>query len=177
MKNQADGADASARRAARYRADLDSASKRIEQIDERIEEIEREKAALGEEHGRLSIKVEILGPICEEQEAEAANHYDGWKADWEEFAKTAGIQDCCLRLLQEEGKALDAGGIRNRLQELGVDLGRYKNALAVIHTSLKRIPERVRSFRQKEQAYNSSAKVWVRYYEAIAPGAETLSSK
>ena len=149
------------------RAKLAEATGELSKVDARLAEIAEEEQELFRKKERLQIVIETLEPYCA-QEQETA---------WSEIAGL-GIQECCYRLLQEESKPLSAVGIRLLLEdERGVDMKRYANPLAVIHTSLKRIPDRVRSFRKKERAWDSSAKVWVRYYEAVKPGANPPPKK
>ena len=149
------------------RAKLAEAAGELDKLDARLAEIAEEEQELSRKKERLQIVIETLEPLCA-QEQEAA---------WSEVAGLS-IQECCYRLLQEEGQPLSAMGIRVILEDQrGVDMKRYANPLAVIHTSLKRIPDRVRSFRKKERAWDSSAKVWVRYYEAVKPGANPPPKK
>jgi chromosome segregation ATPase len=154
-------------RAVRYRAEWDKAAKELDEVTSRLEEIEQEKSALEIRRTKLQTTVDVLSPICEELEQEEVAE---WRSEWDELAKL-GIQECCYRLLVEENCPLSAISIRFRLEDRGVKLdARYKNPLAVIHTSLKRIPERVRSFRRKEFVGGDNTRVaWVRFYEAIKP--------
>src|ERR1035438_6442319 len=151
-------------RADRYEADLEKAKRELEQVEERLEEVDQEKLALELRRSKLQTTIEVLGPICRDLGEE---EHDTWTSDWAEIAKSS-IQECCYRALVEEGAPLSAISIRFRLEDRGINLSRYRNPLAVIHTSLKRIPERVHSYKKQEWVGSDSERVaWVRYYEAI----------
>ncbi len=152
----------------RYRAKLDKTRDELREIEERLEEVEEERAELLARAEKLKTVVEVLGEVCSDLDQDHST-------EWADLAK-CGIQECCYRVLLESEEPLDATVIRYELESNGVDVSRYANPLAVIHTSLKRIPDRVRSFRRKTRAVNSSAMVWVRYYEAIKPGTGTSRS-
>lgn len=140
-----------------------------EEAQKQLKELDKKRAVLLRQIERLDIVIETLDPIAS-QEWEIEDEQR--QKDWHE-ARDLGIQECCYRVLQDAQQALSAITIRRHLEEEGVDLKRYANPLAVIHTSLKRIPERVRSFRRKETVgRDQSRKAWVRYYEAIKPEAE-----
>ena len=147
----------------RYWARLEEAKKRLADVDARLDAIQQEVKDLHVLRVRLETEIEVLEPIYVEQEEQERG----------EYAQLAnvGIQECCLRLLIEEGEPLTASGIRFKLRDRGVDLERYANPLAVIHTSLGRIPDRVRSFKRKELTGENGRVNWVRYYEAIRPSA------
>lgn len=57
-----------------------------------------------------------------------------------------GISDAIRKVLSdqyaiEKRMMMHPTGIRNRLVSAGIDLGNYKNPMAVIHTTLKRLEE------------------------------------
>lgn len=149
-------------RGERYRSQLQQFERELQDIELRLEEIETERLDLLQRKEKLTITKEILEPICEEQEKEEQEKRDALWAD----VANLGVQECCYRVLLEEAKPLSAWSIKHQLEQRGIEL-KYKNPLAVIHTSLKRIPEKVRTFRRKEWVDDHRTRVaWIRYYEA-----------
>ena len=128
---------------------------------DRIREIEQERRELELEVARVKGKIEVLEPLFSEERERDERR-------WADLAHL-GIQECCYRVLLESSEPMDATLISHRLREHNVDIDRYANPLAVIHTSLKRIPDRVRSFKREDEALTDGRTVWVRFYEAIRP--------
>jgi hypothetical protein len=52
-----------------------------------------------------------------------------------------GLTDACRMVLRSSGQSLTAIEVRERLRAFGFDLEKYANALAAIHTVLKRMAE------------------------------------
>ena len=52
-----------------------------------------------------------------------------------------GLTDACRLVLRNAVEPLTALGVRDRLAAIGIDLDRYSNPLASIHTVLKRLHE------------------------------------
>ncbi|MGH9162836.1 MAG: hypothetical protein ACRD2X_22970 [Vicinamibacteraceae bacterium] len=52
-----------------------------------------------------------------------------------------GLTDACRTVLRNGGVPMTAADVRDRLQAIGCDLSSYANALAAIHTTLKRLAE------------------------------------
>ena len=52
-----------------------------------------------------------------------------------------GLTDACRTVLRNAGTAMTPAEIRDRLIAIGCDLSVYSNALAAIHTTLKRLAE------------------------------------
>jgi hypothetical protein len=50
-----------------------------------------------------------------------------------------GLTDACRTVLRSAGLPMTPAEVRDRLQAIGVDLSAYANALAAIHTTLKRL--------------------------------------
>lgn len=163
------------------RADLRKAEREWTKVSEQMEELERrqselaeEQAALKRQHADLEMqvllvktKVETLRPFYERLEEEARENR---AREWEQ-CEQAGIQECCYRVLLESKEPLEALNIRFELKELGIAIEKYANPLAVIHTSLKRIPDRVRSFKVTRTDPLTMKRGTVRMYEAIrTPG-------
>jgi hypothetical protein len=98
-----------------YKAALAAASKELEALLAQRAELERRIAQLHETVGAL---VRLCGY---------------------ESAARLGITDACRLVLRAAGDPLTVAEIRLRLTAMGVDLGRYENDLAVIHTTLKRL--------------------------------------
>jgi len=54
---------------------------------------------------------------------------------------TWGLTEACRTVLRSAGRPLTALELRDRLVSVGFDLERYSNALASVHTVLKRLTE------------------------------------
>lgn len=54
---------------------------------------------------------------------------------------TVGLTDGCRWVLRSAGSPLTAVEVRAQLAAMGIDLSRYENDLAAIHTTLKRLDE------------------------------------
>jgi len=52
-----------------------------------------------------------------------------------------GLTDACRTVLRNAGGPMTAAEVRDRLAVIGFDLSRYGNALAALHTTLKRLAE------------------------------------
>ena len=50
-----------------------------------------------------------------------------------------GLTDACRVVLKNAGKAMTPTEVRDRLEAIGVDLSKYTNSLATVHTVLKRL--------------------------------------
>jgi hypothetical protein len=50
-----------------------------------------------------------------------------------------GLTDACRLVLRAAGQPLTVGELRAQLAAMGVDLSRYENEAAVIHTTIKRL--------------------------------------
>jgi hypothetical protein len=50
-----------------------------------------------------------------------------------------GLTDACRTIVRSAGVPMSAADVRDRLAAIGVDLSGYANALAAIHTTLKRL--------------------------------------
>lgn len=56
--------------------------------------------------------------------------------------ETAGITDACRKVLETSGNWMSPLSVRSALESNGVDLTQQKNAMASIHTVLKRLREK-----------------------------------
>ncbi len=157
-------------RAERYWSQLQDAQKELNTLAARIEEIDQEKSDLERRVLELSTVIGTLEPIYAEQrreeEGKLEQEHIHSEAEWKRLAVQGGIQECCYRVLLESEEPLPAWAIRFALEEKGIDLRGYANSLAVIHTSLKRIPERVRSYKGRNTD-STGRTTSVRYYEVI----------
>ncbi len=54
---------------------------------------------------------------------------------------TVGLTDGCRWVLRSAGSPLTAVEVRAQLSAMGIDLSRYENDLAAIHTTLKRLDQ------------------------------------
>jgi hypothetical protein len=52
-----------------------------------------------------------------------------------------GLADACRTVLRNAGQPMSPAEVRDRLTIIGFDLSRYSNALAALHTTLKRLVE------------------------------------
>jgi hypothetical protein len=52
-----------------------------------------------------------------------------------------GLTDACRTVLRNAGRPMTPSEVRDRLQGIGYDFSSYSNALAAIHTTLKRLAE------------------------------------
>jgi len=50
-----------------------------------------------------------------------------------------GLTDACRVVLKNAGKPMTPTDVRDRLEAIGVDLSKYTNSLAAVHTVLKRL--------------------------------------
>jgi hypothetical protein len=50
-----------------------------------------------------------------------------------------GLTDACRVVLKNAGKGMTPTEVRDRLESIGVDLSKYSNSLAAVHTVLKRL--------------------------------------
>ena len=142
----------------RYRKSLRETRASLDEVESRLKELAEEKRQLEERGLQLRTKIEVLDRVCADLE-------EGEGKEWGELASTGGIQECCYRVLVEEAEPLTAMSIRRQLELRGVNLSHYANPLAVIHTSLKRIPDRVRTFKRNVDLGNSVNSM--RFYAAI----------
>jgi hypothetical protein len=150
-----------------YRSSLSEATKELDGIGSRLNELEAEKRDLEQRSLQLQTKIELWTRVCSDLEEDE-------NKGWAELSSSGGIQECCYRVLVEEAEPLSALSIRKQLELRGVNLDHYANPLAVIHTSLKRIPDRVRTFKQMVDLGNSVNAM--RFYEAIKPASKEASS-
>lgn len=85
-----------------------------------------------------------------------------------------GLTDACRMALRAAGQPLTALEVRAQLQALGIDLSRYTNDLAAIHTILRRLQARgeatfvARAWDKPAYAWNATS--------GIAPGSSTGGS-
>lgn len=81
-----------------------------------------------------------------------------------------GLTDACRTVLRNAGAAMTPAEIRDRLIAIGCDLSVYSNALAAIHTTLKRLAEAGELRTAAATAPGKLGYVWVR-----SPNAATLT--
>jgi hypothetical protein len=78
-----------------------------------------------------------------------------------------GLTDACRTVLRSAGGPMTAAELRDRLAVIGFDLSRYANALAALHTTLKRLAE------AGEVAATAAGPRKMAYRWQRAPGAAT----
>lgn len=72
-----------------------------------------------------------------------------------------GLTDACRTILRSAGLPLTVADVRERLLGVGVDLSKYANDLAAIHTTLKRLNE-AEEIRFVTNGYGKVAYLWSR---------------
>ena len=100
-----------------YRQALNAATKELETLS-------AERAALDRRIGQLLQTVGNLMRLCNLTPT-----------------VTVGLTDGCRWVLRSAGSPLTAVEVRAQLAAMGIDLSRYENDLAAIHTTLKRLDE------------------------------------
>jgi hypothetical protein len=100
-----------------YRRALDAAIREYEEVGARHSE-------LGKRLSQLQETIRTLCKLC------------GYEA-----TVPLGLTDACRLVLRSAGMPLTATQVRDRLEGMGLDLDRYANALAAVHTVLKRLTE------------------------------------
>jgi hypothetical protein len=98
-----------------YKAALDAAMRELEALTAQRVELDRRIAQLSQAAGSL---MRLCG-------------YD--------VTVPLGLTDACRMILRGVGHPLTVAEIKAQLGAMGVDLARYENDLAVIHTTLKRL--------------------------------------
>jgi hypothetical protein len=86
-----------------------------------------------------------------------------------------GLTDACRMVLRAAGHQLTVAEIRAQLSAMGVDLSRYSNDLAAIHTTLKRLQE-AGEVQVVPQAYDKPAYLWLRPPQVVALTKETAEA-
>lgn len=106
-----------------YRATLSAAERERQELSERLVQIQSEGVMLQQRIQWLNTMIEALRPLCQtEQEEEDVPH----------------IGAVCYYVLSNLGRAATAPEIRDLIAPM-LDLSRYPNPLAVIHTTLGRM--------------------------------------
>ena len=82
-----------------------------------------------------------------------------------------GLTDACRMVLRSSGQSLTALEVRERLRAFGFDLEKYANALAAIHTVLKRLNE-AGEIRLVPKPSGKHAYLWQTPPTAVAIGPE-----
>lgn len=119
-----------------YRATLQAMEREQYAISARIQELEAERNALQQRAKWLADTILSLTPLCEAEELE------------EDVPKLSAV---CYNVLANLQRPATAPEIRDLVQQI-VDLSGYSNALAVIHTTLHRMPD-VNAFKSAGKTY------------------------
>jgi hypothetical protein len=98
-----------------YRKALDAAIREYEQLGAQRREIDERLAQLAQTIGTLN---RLCGFVS--------------NVPW-------GLTDACRVVLKNAGQAMSPTEVRDRLEAIGVDLSKYTNSLAAVHTVLKRL--------------------------------------
>ncbi len=160
------------RRLNEARMESNRLGKRLREVDHEIRDLQEERENLLRDSARISGKIEALEGLIEEHENEQLVQTD---EQWEELAGL-GLKECCYRVLAESDQPLETTQIQERLEARGLDMKDYANPLAVIHTTLKRMPDKVRATKRKLRGGNGQSR-WISFYEAIKPAAEAPSKQ
>ena len=136
----------------------------IRSYTERKQEFESELERIKARAVLVKTSVGALKSLCEDEDTakweERGNLFD--KGEW-------GIQECCYQILLDAGRSLTAAQILEKLAHKQIEL-HYKNPLAVIHTSLRRlVPDRVRVYKARKKGRSKRLFVW---YEALREKAQ-----
>lgn len=103
----------------------------IDEYRRALEAAIREYEALGTERQRIDKRLNELA-----HSISTLNRLCGYVP-----TVTWGLTDACRSVLRNAGGPMTPAEIRDRLAAIGFDLGAYSNALAAIHTTLKRLAE------------------------------------
>jgi len=98
-----------------YRRALEAAMKEYEQLGADRQRIDKRLSELAQTIGTLSRLCGLTPTVS-----------------W-------GLTDACRTVLRNAGAPMTAAAVRDRLEAIGYDLSGYSNALAAIHTTLKRL--------------------------------------
>ena len=98
-----------------YRKALDSAIREYEQLG-------AQRRVIDERLTQLTLTIGTINRLC------------GFVSNvpW-------GLTDACRVVLKSAGKPMSPTEVRDRLEAIGVDLSKYTNSLAAVHTVLKRL--------------------------------------
>lgn len=130
-----------------YKRALDAAVREYEQVS-------AEHAALEARLAQLKQSIAALTRLC------------GY-----EPTVQLGLTDACRMVLRNADGPLTALEVRDRLTAIGLDLGRYSNALASIHTVLKRMHDAGEvSARDREDVQAKTAYMYGALFSASAVG-------
>jgi len=119
-----------------YRSTLEAMTQERYTLASRLQEINQERAAIEQRLQWLAATIESIKPLCESEEQE------------EDVPKLSAV---CYHVLGNLNRPATAPEIRDLVQSI-MDLSDYSNALAVIHTTLHRMPE-VQSFKSSGKTY------------------------
>src|ERR1700722_15685016 len=106
-----------------HRATLGAAQRELEQLQARMAQIDSDRTMIQERVQTLGNMIAALLPLCQTEQEE------------EDAPKIGAI---CYHVLANFGRAATAPQIRDQVATM-VDLSRYPNPLAVIHTVLGRM--------------------------------------
>jgi hypothetical protein len=130
-----------------YRRALEAAVKEYESLGEQRRRIDTRLSGLAQTIGTLSRLCGITATV-----------------PW-------GLTDACRSVLRNAGVPMTPVEIRDHLHGIGVDLSRYSNALAAVHTTLKRLNE-AGEVRLVSSGGGTRAYLWQRPSRAAALGPE-----
>ena len=98
-----------------YRRALEAAAKEYETLG-------AERQRIDQRLGELAQSIATLSRLC------GVTSNVGW-----------GLTDACRTVLRSAGVPMTPSDVRDRLAGIGVDLSGYANAMAAVHTTLKRL--------------------------------------
>jgi hypothetical protein len=128
-----------------YRRALEAAVREYEELGERRRDIDKRLAEVAQTIGTLSRLCGLTPTV------------------------PMGLTDACRLVVRGAGVPMTPPDVRDRLQAIGVDLSKYVNDLAAIHTVLKRLNE-AGELRFIARGTGKQAFVWNRPARAAALG-------
>ena len=128
-----------------YRRALESAVREYEDLGERRRDIDKRLAEVAQTIGTLSRLCGLTPTV------------------------PIGLTDACRLVVRGAGVPITPPDVRDRLQSMGVDLSKYVNDLAAIHTVLKRLNE-AGELRFIARGTGKQAYIWNRPARAAALG-------
>jgi hypothetical protein len=108
-----------------YKATLEKAKDELEELLIKQEEIEQRIA-------RVKQAIISLAPLAQDQENAVGDIYSA-------LFDGIGLSEAILQVLRAAGKRLSPVEIKQQILNMGVDLSTHKNAMASIHSALKRM--------------------------------------
>ena len=117
-----------------YKSWYENAKTELQKLQREQAELDLLRVERDKQIAALIKTMNAIAPLIGEEPMPAA---DGKEAP------TAGMTDCIRTILAQADEPLSAAEIRDRLSAMGFDMKSYSNALATVHTILRRLAEAV----------------------------------